>query len=106
MPIEEVLQIRTRELLERVPSDGDDDHPEHDDPRYPDIVPAVHESQLILLHDRDAGMRHDPLVIDKLRAAADALNRGDPGPFTDLIAPECEWRGIPQGHLWWKRTPS
>jgi hypothetical protein len=50
MPIEEVLQIRTRELLERVPSDGDDDHPEHDDPRYPDIVPVVHESQLILVH--------------------------------------------------------
>jgi hypothetical protein len=30
--------------------------------------------------------------MDELRAAADALKRGDPGPFADLIADECEWR--------------
>lgn len=47
-----------------------------------------------------------PGVIDELRAAADALNRGDPEPFAELIADECEWRGVPHGHLWWKRTPS
>ena len=45
-------------------------------------------------------------VIDQLRAAADALTRGDPGPFAELIADECEWRGVPHGHLWWKRTPA
>ena len=45
-------------------------------------------------------------VIDQLRAAADALSRGDPGPFAELIADECEWRGVPRGHLWWKRAPS
>lgn len=47
-----------------------------------------------------------PAVIDELRAAAEALNRGDPGPFAALIADDCEWRGVPNGHLWWKRTPS
>jgi ketosteroid isomerase-like protein len=45
-------------------------------------------------------------VIDELRAAAEALNRGDPGPFAALIADDCEWRGVSDGHLWWKRTPS
>jgi ketosteroid isomerase-like protein len=45
-------------------------------------------------------------VIDELRVAAEALSQGDPEPFAALIAEECEWRGIPQGHLWWKRTPS
>jgi len=45
-------------------------------------------------------------VIDQLQAAADALNRGDPGPFAELIADDCEWRGVPHGRLWWKRTPS
>jgi len=45
-------------------------------------------------------------VIDELRAAADALNNGDPGPFASLFADNVEWRGIPHGHLWWKTTPS
>ncbi|HET8750915.1 MAG TPA: hypothetical protein VFM43_00140 [Gaiellaceae bacterium] len=45
-------------------------------------------------------------MIDQLRAAAEALNRGDPSLFADLIADDCEWRGVPHGHLWWKRTPS
>jgi ketosteroid isomerase-like protein len=45
-------------------------------------------------------------VIDELRVAAEALNRGDPGPFAALIDDDCEWRGIPHGYLWWKRTPS
>ena len=49
---------------------------------------------------------HHRLVIDRLRAAADALNRGDPEPFAALIAEDCEWRGVPYGRLWWKRTPS
>ena len=45
-------------------------------------------------------------VIDQLHAAAEALNRGDPAPFASLFAEDAEWRGIPHGHLWWKRTPS
>jgi ketosteroid isomerase-like protein len=44
-------------------------------------------------------------VIDELRAAAEALNRGDPGPFASLFAEDSEWRGVPHGLLWWKRTP-
>ncbi|MGH3025521.1 MAG: hypothetical protein ACRDLR_03660 [Gaiellaceae bacterium] len=52
------------------------------------------------------GRCHDPVVIDELRAAAEALNEGDLEPFAALIAEECEWRGVPDGHLWWKRTPS
>ena len=45
-------------------------------------------------------------MIDRLRLAAEALERGDPGPFASLLADDAEWRGIPSGHLWWKRTPS
>jgi ketosteroid isomerase-like protein len=45
-------------------------------------------------------------VIEQLRAAADALNEGDPEPFASLMADGSEWRGIPQGHLWWKQTPA
>jgi hypothetical protein len=52
------------------------------------------------------GAWHDRLVIEELRAAADALNRGDPEPFVSLIAADSEWRGVPHGRLWWKRTPA
>lgn len=45
-------------------------------------------------------------VIEQLRAAADALSAGDPGPFASLLAEGAEWRGISRGHLWWKQTPS
>ncbi len=45
-------------------------------------------------------------MIDQLRAAAEALNQGDPEPFAALIADENEWRGVSHGHLWWKRTPA
>ena len=45
-------------------------------------------------------------MIDQLRAAAEALNRGDPEPFASLFAEGAEWRGVSHGHLWWKRTPS
>jgi hypothetical protein len=45
-------------------------------------------------------------VIDQLRAAAEALNNGNPNPFADLFAADAEWRGISHGHLWWKHTPS
>lgn len=45
-------------------------------------------------------------MIDQLRAAADALSRGDAEPFASLFAPDAEWRGVSHGHLWWKQTPS
>ena len=45
-------------------------------------------------------------MIDELRAAADALNRGDPEPFLALIAEDSEWRGAAFGHLWWRRMPA
>lgn len=45
-------------------------------------------------------------MIDQLRAAADALTRGDPEPFASLFADDAEWRGVPSGHLWWKTTPA
>jgi hypothetical protein len=48
---------------------------------------------------------HHRLVIDQLRVAAEALNRGDPEPFVSLIADESEWRGLSRGRLWWKQTP-
>jgi ketosteroid isomerase-like protein len=47
-----------------------------------------------------------PTVIDQLRAAAEALNHGDPAPFASLFADDAEWRGVARGHLWWKHTPS
>src|SRR5262249_33741036 len=45
-------------------------------------------------------------VIDELRAAADALNRGDPEPFVSLFAENAEGPGPAQGHRWWHDTPS
>jgi ketosteroid isomerase-like protein len=45
-------------------------------------------------------------MIEQLRLAADALNGGDPEPFAALMADDSEWRGVPFGHLWWKRTPA
>jgi hypothetical protein len=45
-------------------------------------------------------------VIDQLRAAAEALNQGDPEPFVSLFAEEAEWRGLSSGHLWWKHIPA
>jgi hypothetical protein len=45
-------------------------------------------------------------VIDQLRAATDALNEGNPEPFAALMADDSEWRGVAQGHLWWKHTPA
>ena len=44
-------------------------------------------------------------MIEKLRAAAVALDRGDPEPLIALIADDMEWRGRSSGKLWWKKTP-
>jgi ketosteroid isomerase-like protein len=46
------------------------------------------------------------LLIERLRAAADALNEGDPEPFLTLLADDVEWRGVSRGFLWWKKTAS
>ncbi len=45
-------------------------------------------------------------VVEQLQAATEALNAGDPGPFASLMAEGSEWRGVANGHLWWKRTPA
>jgi hypothetical protein len=52
------------------------------------------------------GLRHTSTVIDQLRAAAEALNRGDSEPFASPFADEAEWRGPSRGNLWWKHAPS
>jgi len=45
-------------------------------------------------------------MIDRLRAAVDALNQGDPAPFASLFGVDAEWRGVSHGYLWWKHAPS
>jgi ketosteroid isomerase-like protein len=45
-------------------------------------------------------------MIEALRTAAEALQRGDPEPFAALLADDAEWRGVASGHLWWKHAPS
>jgi ketosteroid isomerase-like protein len=45
-------------------------------------------------------------VIEQLRVAVDALDRGDPEPFLALLDETCVWQGIAGGHLWWKHAPS
>jgi hypothetical protein len=45
-------------------------------------------------------------MLERLSAAAEALNGGDPEPFVALLNRQAEWRGVSSGLLWWKRTPS
>jgi len=45
-------------------------------------------------------------VLDAIRAAADALNRGDPEPFVALVADDCEWRGIAEAGSPEEEAPS
>jgi ketosteroid isomerase-like protein len=45
-------------------------------------------------------------MIDQLRAAANALDRGDVEPFVALLDPNVDWRGRSRGFLWWKHSPS
>ena len=49
---------------------------------------------------------YDSGMLDELRAAVDALHRGDVEPFVGLIGENSEWRGLVSGHLWWKQQPS
>jgi len=41
-----------------------------------------------------------------IQAAFDAAVTGDVEPLVSLFDPALEWRGVPRGHLWWRRTPS
>ena len=45
-------------------------------------------------------------MIDRIRAAVEALAAGDAEPFASLFAEDAEWRGVTRGHLWWRQTPS
>lgn len=43
---------------------------------------------------------------ERTQAAFDAAIAGDVEPLVSLLDPALEWRGVPSGHLWWRRTPS
>ncbi len=45
-------------------------------------------------------------MIDRIRAAVDALAAGDAEPFASLFAADAAWRGVTRGRLWWRHTPS
>lgn len=63
-----------------------------------------------------ASVRHRPggrrcghtqgAMIDRLQAAVEALNQGDPEPLASLFAADAEWRGVSRGFLWWRDAPS
>lgn len=44
--------------------------------------------------------------VERVEAAYQALNAGDPGPVAGLFAPDTVWRGVERGFLWWRRAPS
>jgi len=69
---------------------------DHTTPRRPGFFPPRLEDPVA----------HWETMLDQLRAAADALNRGDPEPFVSLLAEDAEWRGVSSGFLFWKHTPS
>ncbi len=45
-------------------------------------------------------------LLPGLNDALEAMNRGDVEPAVALLDPDVGWRGRPQGHLWWRHTPS
>jgi len=45
-------------------------------------------------------------ILPGLSAALEAMNRGDVEPAVALLDPDVDWRGRPQGHLWWRHMPS
>ncbi len=47
-----------------------------------------------------------PELLPGLDAALEAINCGDVGPTVALLDDAVVWRARPQGHLWWKHTPS
>jgi ketosteroid isomerase-like protein len=53
--------------------------------------------------------RQNPImgeVLPGLADALDAMNRGDVEPAVALLDPDVDWRGRPDGHLWWRHVPS
>jgi ketosteroid isomerase-like protein len=45
-------------------------------------------------------------VLPGLSEALEAMNRGDAESAAALLDPDVDWRARPQGHLWWRHTPS
>jgi ketosteroid isomerase-like protein len=45
-------------------------------------------------------------LLSGLDAALEAMNRGDVEPAVALLDESVQWRGRPEGHLWWKHMPS
>jgi ketosteroid isomerase-like protein len=45
-------------------------------------------------------------ILPGLSDALAAMNRGDVKPAVALLDPDVDWRARPQGHLWWRHTPS
>ena len=45
-------------------------------------------------------------ILPGLNDALEAMNRGDVEPAVALLDPDVDWRGRPQGHLWWRHSPS
>jgi hypothetical protein len=45
-------------------------------------------------------------ILPGLSEALEAMNRGDVEPAVALLDPDVDWRGRPQGHLWWRHAPS
>ena len=45
-------------------------------------------------------------ILPGLSDALAAMNRGDVEPAVALLDPDVDWRARPQGHLWWRHTPS
>ncbi len=46
------------------------------------------------------------MAIDAIRAAYDALGRGDVEPLVSLMDEEMEWRGRPRRWRFWRPPPS
>jgi hypothetical protein len=72
----------------------------------PDLAMPRHKVAHGAGDGRSAHILRRGRMFHRLRAAAEALYKGDPEPFVSLLAPDVEWRGVPQGRLWWKHTPS
>ena len=45
-------------------------------------------------------------ILPGLSEALEAMNRGDVEPAVALLDSDVDWRGRPQGHLWWRHARS
>jgi SnoaL-like domain len=46
-----------------------------------------------------------PELLPGLSEALEELNRGNVEPVVALLDADVEWRGRPNGYLWWKQSP-